>query len=205
MKKVLKQKQCRSCKSPFTPFNSLTKVCSTKCALELVGQKNEQILNRAIKSQQKVIRQARRERKEKLKTKSQWIKELQILFNRYNRYLDTDDPCISCGRYDWEIDDCLVGGKWDCGHYLSIGSHPELRFTENNAHKQCKSCNAGAGKFAKKNNTVTQNYRINLIAKIGKKNVDILEGPHKPLKLDIDQINTLIAVYKLKIKQLQAE
>ena len=200
-----KPKECKVCGTIFPPFNSLTKVCSTKCALELVEKKNEQILNRAIKSQQKVIRQARRERKEKLKRRQDWIKDLQVVFNKFIRLRDKDDPCISCGKYDHEINDYLVGGKWDCGHYLSVGAHPELRFTEFNANKQCKSDNAGAGKFAHKNNTVTQNYRINLIAKIGQKNVDILEGPHKPLKLDINQIKTLIAVYKLKIKQLQVE
>ena len=207
MKRVLKQKRCRSCRREFTPSNSLTKVCSTKCALELVWQKNEQILNRAIKSQQKVIRQARRERKLKLKRRQDWIKDLQVVFNKFIRLRDRGENCISCGKSEQELK-IKNPISMVCGHYLSVGSHPELRVTEFNANLQCTRCNGGAGKYGQFNGkgiTVTNQYRINLIAKIGQKNVDVLEGPHKPLKIDINQIKTLIAVYKLKIKQLEVD
>jgi hypothetical protein len=200
--KKLKSKKCRNCKDSFIPWNSLQVCCGPGCAIDYDIMKKEKKLKRDIKQAEKVERANLRDRKEKLKRRQDWIKDLQVVFNKFCRLRDFDDPCISCGRHEWEIEGYLVGGKWDCGHYLSIGAHPELRFTEFNGNKQCKSCNGGAGKFAKKNNTVTQQYRINLIAKIGQNNVDVLESKHEPLKLDISEIKERIKEYKQKIKQI---
>ena len=179
--------------------------CDIECAIDYQQWKKDKELKRDLRESEKATRKSIRDRQLKLKRRQDWIKDLQVIFNKFIRLRDKDDPCISSGLYDHEINDYLVGGKWDAGHYLSVGAHPELRFNEFNVNKQSKSDNAGAGKFAHKNNTVTQNYRINLIAKIGQKNVDVLEGPHKPLKIDINQIKTLIAAYKLKIKQLNED
>ena len=99
----------------------------------------------------------------------------------------------------------LHGGQWDCGHYLSVGSHPELRFEELNAYKQCKSCNGGAGRYAGKNRTVSQQYRENLIQKIGVSLVEWLEGLHDAKHYTIDDLKEITAKYKAKCKQLQNE
>ena len=146
-------------------------------------------------------------RKEKLKCRNDWIKDLQAVFNKFIRLRDQGDNCISCGKSEAELK-IKNPISMVCGHYLSVGSHPELRFTEFNCALQCTRCNGGAGKYGQFNNkglTVTKQYRVNLIAKIGQKNVDILEGPHKPLKFDIDQIKAMIAEYRVKIKQLQGD
>ena len=44
-----------------------------------------------------------------------------------------------------------------------------------NVSKQCKKCNASSNDFAHKEATVSANYRINLIKKIGLKKVEWLE------------------------------
>jgi hypothetical protein len=67
---------------------------------------------------------AHREAKAKLKTRSQWLKGAQIVFNRFIRLRDEGDSCISCGRN--------TGAKMNAGHYKSVGSTPALRFNEDN-------------------------------------------------------------------------
>lgn len=167
-------------------------VCSPRCAIE------------------KVKSDKRKKNKANLKkfnlenrTKPQWIKVAQKPFNEFIRLDDVDKPCISCGRYDHEILYSGVGGKWDCGHYLSVGARPELRFTKDNAHKQCKSCNGGAGNITRKDFTVTQAYRENLIIKIGLERVEWLEGPHPIPNWTIDDLKQIEIKYKKKLKMLK--
>ena len=161
----LKPKKCRICGELFQPRSTLQRVCSVKCgavwALELKAKEEAK---------------ADRMQREKLKTRADWMKEAQHEFNRYIRLRDEALPCVSCGRVEVEW---TRGGSWDCGHYLTVGAHSELRFHPLGAAKQCKKCNAGAGRFAKKNGTVTQQYRVELINRIGLANVEWLEGPHQ--------------------------
>ncbi|TEW24926.1 recombination protein NinG, partial [Histophilus somni] len=98
--------------------------------------------------------------KERLKSRSERLKELQGVFNRFIRLRDKNLPCISCGRYHQ--------GQWHAGHYRSVGACPELRFNEDNVHKQCSVCNNH-----KSGNVIE--YRINLVAKIGVERVEFLE------------------------------
>jgi hypothetical protein len=141
-----------------------------------------------------------RERKKKAKTKAQWIRECQQIFNKYIRLRDHDKPCISCGKSDVEW---TPGGMWDCGHFISIGSHPELRFVELNAYKQCKKCNGGSGRFAKKHHTVSKQYRENLIEKIGIEKVEWLEGPHEPKRYTIEDLQSIKAEYTRKARECE--
>lgn len=140
----------------------------------------------------------------KSKTKSAWVKEAQINFNKFIRIRDVLDPCISCGRMDHEIEYLGTGGKWDCGHYRSRGAAKQLRFNEDNAHKQCKSCNGGSAKYAKKGETVGKSYTRNLIKKIGQEAVDRLKNNNQE---ETDTIESLIALkkyYSEKFKALQS-
>jgi len=154
----------------------------------------------------KADRKQHRERKVALRPKAWYLADTQKYFNKFIRLRDAEDECISCDRTIEEIeknDNWKVGGSWDCGHYLTRGAYPELRFEELNAHKQCKSCNAGAGKFVKKARTVTAMYRLKLIRKIGEDNVMWVEGYHEPKKYDIEDLKQLTAVYKAKIKEIE--
>jgi hypothetical protein len=129
------------------------------------------------------------ETKEKLKTKSQHLKELQVIFNKYIRLRDADEPCISCRT--------KANVKFDAGHYIAVSESPALRFNEDNVHKQCSNyCNVNkSGNY--------HAYRFWLLEKIGVERVEALESSrHIPLKLSIDEINELKQTYKNKIKQL---
>lgn len=192
-----KNKKCKICNTSFEPFNSLQVWCSPQCGYELSKKRTDA----KAKFEAKIERKSLRERKEKLKNKSQWLKDAQNnACNPYIRFRDKDEPCISCGRYDHEIDDVFIGGKWDAGHFKSRGAYPELRFHPLNIHKQCKTCNGGSGKYAKKDKSVAENYRINLINKIGLSNVEWLEGRHEIQHLTIDDIKEIKAYYKEQLK-----
>jgi len=194
-------KKCRICKTEYAPFNSLQKVCSPGCAIELV--KADQAKAEGCRAKER--RKDTRRRKEALKTRSDRIEEAKTPCHTYIRTRDRDDPCISCGRYDWEIKERYTGGKWDAGHYKSKGAFPELRFHPMNIHKQCKSCNGGSGKYAKKNHTVSQQYKENLIKKIGQDMVDWLDGPHGAQNWVIDDLIEIKQYYREQLKYLKGE
>ena len=183
----LKPRRCAWCGKEFIRWNSLQNTCGIDCAISLVKDKNDKRLVKDIKTAKAIERKDIKLRKEKLKSRSQHLKECQTVFNRFIRLRDEKDPCISCQRHHT--------GQYHAGHYKSVGAHPELRFNELNCSKQCRPCNE-----FKSGNIV--NYRINLIEKIGQKNVDVLEGKHEPLKLSILEIKELKQEYRDKIKDM---
>lgn len=136
----------------------------------------------------KAVRQEDKERKERIKTRSEWLADAQAAFNAWVRWRDADQPCISCGRYH--------NGSYDAGHYRSRGAAPALRFNEDNCHKQCVPCNQH-----KSGNVIE--YRINLIRKIGTARVNFLESEHPPEKWTIDEIKAIKALYVAKLKELK--
>lgn len=173
---LIKPKKCRVCGREYRPFNSLQKACSGTCALELV---------REVK--RKEVRQDLRIRKVKLKTKADWAKETQIVFNSYIRLRDRNEPCISCNRYHI--------GKYDAGHYKTVGAHPELRFNTFNCHRQCVPCNRH-----KSGNII--GYRIGLLNKVGLEKLNWLERDHPPAKYSIDDLQRLKKIFQKKLKKL---
>jgi hypothetical protein len=178
-----KDKTCKICKTRFKPFRTTESVCSIRCAIELskVAKKKQEAQKTKEWNAEKKVR------KEKLMNRSDWMNLFQKVFNTYIRKRDEGKACISCGTYN---------GQFHAGHYQSVGNCPELRFNEDNVHGQCATCNNHLS-----GNLI--NYRINLINKIGIKGVEFLERKdHEPLKLTVDEIKDLIAVYKKKIKNL---
>jgi len=178
-------KKCKTCKATANIKIQLNHFCDFNCAIIHA----KKIQDKAKSEKAKRERQVHRERKEAVKTRSEWLRQAQTVFNQYIRLRDKDLPCISCGRFH--------EGQYHAGHYLTVGARPELRFNPLNVWRQCSACNLHLS-----GNLI--NYRINLIKKIGLDKVEWLEGPHKPLKLTIDQIKALIAEYKAKVKALKA-
>ena len=198
MKKTPRTKKCRNCGKSFNPFSSIAVACSPKCAIDLVEERKEKM---SIK-QSKLDRKATRERKQALKSKSDWLKECQTAFNAFIRARDVGNVCISCGKSKEELKINHIISMV-CGHFLSVGAHGELRFNALNAHLQCTRCNGGAGKYGNFNNkelTVTQNYRARLIDKIGQAKVDWLEGPQQAHNLTVEDIKEIKQYYKEQIK-----
>ena len=176
--KPARQKKCKSCKDMFKPFSSTASVCSVDCAIAMVKENSSKAFKKDLK-----------QRRQAAKTKGELHKETQAVFNRFIRLRDKGQPCISCQRYHL--------GQIHAGHYLSVGSSPELRYVEANVNAQCAPCN----------NHLSGNaieYRINLIQKIGSENVEELEGPHDPKKYTHDDIRAVKQKYKLMIKGMES-
>lgn len=150
----------------------------------------------------KVERATTRARKQAMKPLRELVKAAQTAFNQWVRARDWDKPCISCGAINPPM---KPGGAWDAGHWKGRGSHPELRFDEDNCHKQCKSCNAGSGKFSHKARTVSQNYERNLIERIGLERVERLKGPHPLPELTREYAMEIKTKYVQKLKELKRE
>ena len=188
IRKAPKPKTCKVCKTTFTPAYNLlrARVCSSECAISLGNSKKAKAAKvAAIKE--------RRETKDKLdqlKSKAQWAREAQAMFNSFIRLRDVDQACISCGRHHQ--------GQYQAGHYLSVGASPELRYEELNVHKQCAPCNTYLS-----GNAVL--FRKALLEKVGAEIVDWLEGPHEPKKYTIDDHKQTKATYTAKAKQLQKD
>lgn len=124
---------------------------------------------------------ARRKKKEFYDNdRSYQLKLTQAEFNKWIRFRDEGQHCISCGR--------STGAKVNAGHYLSVGSHPELRFEPLNVHLQCEYCNVY------KSGNVGQ-YKPRLIDKIGSDKVDWLESKREPKKYTCEQLREIRAYY----------
>lgn len=172
--KPIKQKKCKICKAYFTPQRPLQLVCQWKCAIDFAKDTK-------IKTVKKEVKEA----KLKLKSRSDWLKDTQVVFNKYIRLRDQDDGCISCGSKS--------AYAYHAGHYRSIGSAGHLRFNELNCHRQCSACNTHlSGNLIR--------YRLGLIRKIGIHATEALESDNDTIKLTIDEIKAIKGLFSDKIK-----
>jgi hypothetical protein len=174
--------RCKQCKISFQQVRALQQVCSPTCGIALAHAKR-------VNKDKKEYNAVTKEKKKKLKTRADYLRECQVVFNLFIRLRDHIEPCISCCRHHT--------GQYHAGHYLSIGSHPWLRFNELNTFKQCCACN-------NKLSGNILNYRKNLIQKFGIEFVERLESNQETEKLTTDEIVSLTSMYKAKAKELKA-
>ncbi len=177
MEKKVKLKSCKVCKCRFEPFLTTQATCGAVCALTDARRKALHDSKVRLKS-----------RREALKSLGDHHRETQSVFNAFIRLRDKNEPCISCQR--------STGAKRNAGHYLAVGSYPELRYNEDNVHSQCEHCNS----YLSGNQ---QQYRIWLLKRIGLERLAILEGPHEAKRYRIEDLKELQRVYKAKIRQLK--
>lgn len=177
--------KCRICRNPSRQFKT---TCSIGCETEL----GMRLLEKKKRADAKQVRAVDKIRKEKLKSRSDWVKDAQIAFNAYIRARDRLKTCICCGR---PLASDAVGGGFDCGHYRSVGSAPHMRFNEDNAHGQTKQCNRyGAGRAV--------DYRIGLIMRLGIERVEAIESNNETAKWTIDDLKQIKEKYKRKLKEI---
>ena len=181
-----KPKTCKNpaCKTKFVPQRLGQAVCNYTCGLAIKEVNQE----KARKSLAQVERREIKVRKEKLKSRAEHLKDTQIAFNAWVRERDAELPCISCGRHHQ--------GKYDAGHYRTVGSNPALRFEPLNCHRQCSPCNTQLS-----GNIV--NYRIALVTRIGAEAVDWLEGPHEAKKYTVEELKAMTVDYRAKTRELK--
>lgn len=178
------KRRCKHCSEYVTDWIKLPAgtFCSADHAIEWANAA-------AVKASEKAYKARTAEKKRQIRDndRSYWMKKAQAAFNAYIRARDAGKPCISSGR--------PLVGKYDAGHYRSVGAHPELRFCELNCHGQSVADNQHrSGNLLE--------YRINLIKRIGQDAVDWLEGPHEPKKYTVDDLKAIEKEYKEKLRTL---
>lgn len=181
-------RRCKTCRKRVPAESAFVSQLRAFCSFECLQTftKSDQGRKTITKSSLAEIR----ERKEKLKTRGDYVKDAQTAFNAYVRYRDRFKPCISCGKF---TADDNFGGNWDAGHYRSTGSAPHLRFGGLiaciNCWRQCVHCNRYlSGSSA--------DYRINLIRRIGQDLVDRIESDNTERKWSIEQLQRITAIYR---------
>jgi len=186
LKNRFRPKKCKACGSKFTPQKTFQVACSINCAIVDGRRNNEKEAKRKAKEERKQIRAD----KERIKPRRQVEKEAQAKFNKFIRMRDYYRPCISCGKPN--------AGKWDAGHYRPSGPNPELRFDEENCHKQCVPCNRHLS-----GNLVF--YRQGLIDRLGQSVVDRLEGPQQAQHRSKEDLQEIKAYYTKRAREVERE
>lgn len=164
-----KYKNCKVCEKRFQIFSTTTQVCSPTCALEFAREKAR------IKEQKAKKASAKKDRKDlrDFNRKDLWWqhKLTQKAFNRM-RVLEElkwfkdrglTPTCISCDKPNMD---------WCCGHYKTVGAHPELRYSRLNTMLQCnRYCNmALSGNIS--GNKTTRGYTQGVIDRLGKESTE---------------------------------
>lgn len=170
--------KCKFCKKQFTQFNSLNKVCSIKCAIELGKLKPVKVNENRVKSQLK------KEAKEKLETYSQKVNKAKVIFQKWIRERDKNEPCISCGTIKSII--------WHASHFKKAELYSGVIFNELNVWRSCSKCNV----FLNGNEL---KYRENLVKKLGVEQVEALEqlaNETRTKKWTIEELNQIKNKYK---------
>lgn len=191
------RRKCTVCREWFHPVRSEQYVCSYECACQhgkvandaAKAEKQRKDKSRLV-AEEKAERQRQSERRMAVKPLSYFIKQAQHAFNEFIRYRDRHLACISCDRHH--------EGQYHAGHFRTTGANPELRFDEDNCHKQCSVCN----------NHLSGNltaYRPALIAKIGQSRFDVLMGPHALPKWTRDDYIRIRDEYRSKLRALKQQ
>ncbi|MFW9272796.1 recombination protein NinG [Glaesserella parasuis] len=188
IKPKVKARKCKCCGGEFKSADSFRKWCSAECGVKLAKIAQEKARQKAIEKRNREERAKIKATRERLKSRSEWLKDAQAVFNEYIRLRDKDEPCISCQRFHQ--------GQYHAGHYRTVKAMPELRFNEDNVHKQCSACNNHLS------GNITE-YRINLVRKIGAERVEALESYHPPVKWSVEDCKEIIKTYRAKIKGLK--
>ncbi|MGV8584443.1 recombination protein NinG, partial [Pseudomonas aeruginosa] len=74
-------------------------------------------------------------RKEKLKRRSDHLREAQAVIKRYVRLRDDHLGCVSCDM------PATWGGQWHCSLFRRVGAAPQLSFSLWNMNKPCSAFN----------------------------------------------------------------
>ncbi|AUU92384.1 protein NinG [Enterobacteriaceae bacterium ENNIH3] len=191
------RRKCTVCREWFEPVRAEQYVCSYECACvhgkaanDAAKVEKQRKEKKRRLEEEKADRQRQAERRIAVKPLSYFIKQAQHAFNEFIRYRDRDLPCISCGRHH--------DGQYHAGHFRTTGASPELRFDEDNCHKQCSACN----------NHLSGNltaYRPALIAKIGQARFEALMGPHALPKWTREDYIRIRDEYRAKIRDLKKQ
>ena len=124
--KEIKPKLCKDCKQEFKQYNTIQVRC-VECAIK-----------KGIAAPKKPnYAKIKREKLESLDTNKQtYVKKvnaIKVIFQKWIRERDKNEPCISCGA--------VTAIGFDGGHFYKAENYSGLIFDERNCAKQCQKCN----------------------------------------------------------------
>lgn len=203
---TFKRTRCPHCKGRLNPGQRIHPDCIESYAEAEEAKAKRKAIKQAV-MQAKVERAETRRRKEAAKTPSEVRAEAKVAIQGARRLeeLAKGRGCMSCKRSQEEVQagPWRPGGYWDGGHFKSKGAFPELALEPLNIWLQCKSCNAGSGKYARKGYTVSKAFEENLIEAEGQDLVDWLNGPHEPKHYEMDELVAIRDHYRAKVKEMK--
>lgn len=183
--------RCTSCKKYFDRKSMIVvtagKFHNKDCMIEY-----------AVKSTDKVIKSAKVKEKKDDNLRKKVFRGSDLKLRKkaakqachaYIKARDKGLLCICCNR--------PLGKNYDSGHYLESGNNPQIRYDEDNIHSQSVYCNQYKGGDS-------DDYRGNLIKKIGLERVDRLESmKFGTVKRTVEDYLAIEKNYKEKLKQLK--
>lgn len=179
----VKQKKCKHCKDPFTPYMTTEKVCSVPCAIKLVEAQNKK---KKIKEDRLYKKETKR-RKQALKKrtgKNGYYDDLKIALHWYVKHvLRKGEPCYTCPLEQKHGDSPQA---FHVGHFIPAKTVDPRRFMLEILRIQCQSCNTH-------NSGMRAEYRIRMIEEMGIDHVEWLECEvnHKDLKEQYPEISDI--------------
>ena len=184
-----RRKRCPECRVMFTKSRESQVVCGEiECAIAHgQSEKGRETTRKALAD---VERREIEVRKEKLKSRAEYLREAQQAFNEWVRLRDAALGCVSCDK------PATWAGQWHASHFRSVGSSPEHRFNPDNVHKACSVCN----------NHMSGNilgYKPELERRIGVEAVEALLGPSEPKRYVVEGIKAIKADYRAKTRELK--
>jgi hypothetical protein len=180
-----KQQSCKVCGKSFQAWSQVqrfNRFCGPVCATDWAQEK-------ALKARLMAERKSKAKARERLKTRSEWLREAQAAFNGFIRVRDYGLPCISCGSSPHQ----RYGGGADCGHYRSRGAAPHLALRLDNAFLQCKKCNRQLS-----GNIVEM--RKGMINRVGIDRVLRVEHDDNPKKYTIDDLKRIKRIFRKRTR-----
>lgn len=183
-------RKCCICKTAEVA-NKFAKLCpNIDCVIAYGNAEREKRLK---KEEAKAAKEARLDikiRKDRIKPKADWLKEVQAIVNKYVRARDAHLGCVSCDKPPtWD-------GQWHASHYKSVGSNSALRYNLWNIHKSCSVCNNWkSGNLGE--------YAPRLAARIGSDRVQWLDNHPRSRDYDIEYLKRFKALFAKKLKRLQ--
>ena len=111
-----------------------------------------------------------------------------------------EPTCISCGKPNMD---------WCCGHFKTVGSHPELRYYEDNTFLQCnKACNCSLSGNIEGNKT-TRGYKEGLYDRFGTNEATrillVCSFIHPAANFTCEQLQKMRAGFAKKTRELELE
>lgn len=184
--------KCKICKSKFEPIRPLQPTCNEyDCKVAYAVKIANNKIKRNKQEEKRKWNAAKVLLKEKIKTLSDYLKDLQTNINLIVRLIDKGCGCICTGS---------TNGKANAGHYRSVQSHPSIRFHLDNIHLQSEHSNTYRSGD-------TLRYQAGLKKVYGEDYFEYVNSLSlfQPIQLGKEELKEKIAIAKEIIKELKAK